>query len=98
MNVIHIAAFGVAEGIVRGSGQTLRPGGLLIFYGPFFVAGDPVSSGNTVFDKRLRADNPEWGIRDTDQITELATQANLRIAALQPMPANNRLLIFRKTE
>jgi SAM-dependent methyltransferase len=96
MNVIHIAPYAVARGIVAGAGQTLAPGGLLIFYGPFKVAGRHVGPGNAAFDTTLRTDNPDWGLRDTADIQALAETAGLGFAALQAMPANNRLLIFRK--
>ena len=96
MNVIHIAPFAVAEGIVRGAGRALSPGGLLVFYGPFVENGLHTGEGNRLFDAGLRAENPDWGLRDTGAIRELAEAAGLAFAALVGMPANNRLLIFRK--
>ena len=96
MNVIHIAPFAVAEGIVAGAARALAPGGLLIFYGPFKVNGAHISEGNAAFDAGLRAENPEWGLRDTARIESLAVAAGLEFAALQAMPANNRLFVLRK--
>jgi SAM-dependent methyltransferase len=96
MNVIHIAPMAVAEGIVRGAGRALGPGGLLVFYGPFREHGEHTGEGNRQFDARLRAENPEWGVRDVDDLTGLAKAAGLDPAALVRMPANNRLLIFRR--
>jgi len=95
-NVTHIAPFTVTEGIVAGAGRALAPGGLLIFYGPFVVAGKMVGPGNAAFDARLRTSDPAWGLRDTGMIEALAEAAGLSPAALVAMPANNRLLIFRK--
>ena len=97
MNVIHIAPFAVAEGIVRGAGVALAPQGLLAFYGPFRENGRHTGDGNRAFDEGLRAENPEWGVRDTGEIGELARAAGLDYAATIAMPANNRLLIFRKS-
>ena len=34
-NMVHIAPWPAAEGLIRGAGRVLRPGGLLILYGPF---------------------------------------------------------------
>lgn len=96
MNVIHIAPFAVGEGIVRGAGRVLGPGGLLIFYGPFMEPGRHTGEGNRKFDEGLRAENPDWGLRDVDEMTRLAQAAGLAPAALIAMPANNRLLIFRR--
>ncbi len=97
MNVIHIAPFSVATGIIAGAGATLAPGGLLIFYGPFNVAGRHIGDGNAAFDAGLRTENPDWGLRDTTELEELAQGAGLSFAALQAMPANNRLLVFSKS-
>ncbi len=96
MNVIHIAPFAVARGIVRGAGAALAPQGLLAFYGPFRENGRHTGEGNRAFDEGLRAENPEWGVRDIAEIGELADAAGLGHAATLAMPANNRLLIFRK--
>jgi len=96
MNVIHIAPLAVARGIVRGAGIALAPGGLLVFYGPFRENGRHVGEGNRTFDERLRAENPEWGIRDVVEMTDLARESGLEAAAAVAMPANNRLLLFRR--
>ena len=96
LNVIHIAPRAAMEGLVADAGRALRPGGLLILYGPFLVHGDPISDGNRAFDRNLRADNPEWGLRDTDEVESLGRAAGLSPAALVAMPANNRLLILRR--
>jgi SAM-dependent methyltransferase len=96
MNVIHIAPIAVAEGIVRGAGRALAPQGLLVFYGPFRENGQHTGEGNRHFDDGLRAENPDWGVRDTAEMREMAGRAGLAPAALLAMPANNRLLIFRR--
>ena len=96
MNVIHISPIAVLHGIVKGAGQTLQPGGLLVFYGPFKEGGMHTGDGNAAFDTRLRTDNPDWGVRDTTEITKAAQQHQLRDHALIPMPANNRLLVLAK--
>ena len=97
MNVIHISPITVAQGIIAGAGQTLASSGLLIFYGPFKENGTHTGAGNIAFDQGLRAENPDWGVRDITDITAIAQQAGLEFAALIPMPANNRLLIYRRT-
>ncbi len=97
INVIHIAPFRVAEGIVAGAGKALAHGGLLIFYGPFKENGEHTGDGNRAFDAGLRAENLDWGVRDIADIGALARSAGLGFAALVAMPANNRTLIFRKS-
>lgn len=94
LNVIHIAPFSVAQGIVAGAARTLLPGGLLAFYGPFREGGLHTGDGNAEFDKRLRAQNPHWGVRDVGEISDLAEPVGLSFSKLIKMPANNRILIF----
>lgn len=96
MNVIHIAPLAVCEGIVSGAGRTLAKGGFLAFYGPFQENGSHTGEGNRVFDERLKADNPEWGVRDTSMVSEIAALHGLEFFDLLTMPANNRLLVFQK--
>ncbi len=96
MNVIHISPPAVMRGIVAGAGRSLELDGLLIFYGPFLVHGDPVGTGNIAFDRRLREEDAGWGLRDVAEVEELGRAAGLAFAALIAMPANNRLLILRR--
>lgn len=95
-NVIHIAPFAVAEGILAGAGQALAPGGALAFYGPFRLSGDWVAPSNEAFDQRLKAQDPRWGIRDIEELAPLAAAAGLQGPDLVEMPANNRIAIWRK--
>lgn len=96
-NVIHISPFAVAEGIVAGAARALETGGLLLFYGPFRENGAHTGEGNRRFDEILRAENPAWGVRDTSEIADLARAHGLGDHRLIEMPANNRLLVLRKS-
>lgn len=96
LNVIHIAPVEVCQGIVTGAAAALAPGGLLIFYGPFRENGAHTGAGNRRFDDGLKAENPEWGVRDAGDIRSLAEDAGLSFAALVAMPSDNRLLILRR--
>lgn len=96
VNVIHITPWVVTEGIFRGAGQGLAPGGLLIFYGPFMEGGQHTGDGNALFDARLRADDPAWGIRDLDDLADLAAAMGFSGPEVTEMPANNRLVTFEK--
>lgn len=96
LNVIHISPFTVTKGIVAGAVASLKAAGLLAFYGPFRENGKHTGPGNQTFDARLRADNPDWGVRDVDDLVALGQVAGLQFKALLEMPANNRLLILKK--
>ena len=95
-NVIHIAPWAVAQGIFAGAARHLAPDGQLLLYGPFRRDGVHNSAGNETFDAGLRRDNPEWGVRDTADLRDLAAANGLRLAELVEMPANNAVLVFAR--
>ncbi len=95
-NVLHIAPWAVAEGIVRGAAKVLAPGAALILYGPFSEGGRHTGEGNASFDASLRAENPDWGVRDLDQVAALAAAAGLGPARITRMPSNNLLVAFAR--
>ncbi|KAH8093519.1 DUF938-like protein [Aureococcus anophagefferens] len=92
-NVMHIAPWAVAEGILRGSAAA---GATLFAYGPFAVGGAHVSESNEAFDARLRAQDEAWGVRDTADVAARAEAHGYALADVVPMPANNRLLVFTR--
>lgn len=94
LNVIHISPRITATRILQGAADRLGRGGLVAFYGPFSENGAHTGEGNAEFDRRLRAENPDWGLRDTRDLTKIAQDSGLDPHALIPMPANNRLLVF----
>jgi hypothetical protein len=95
-NVIHIAPWHVAEGLVAGAGRALREGGMLFLYGPFARGGQHTAASNAAFDASLRQGNPEWGVRDIEAVEKLADRAGLSLLQVADMPANNLTLIFRR--
>jgi SAM-dependent methyltransferase len=96
MNVIHIAPWAVCEGILRVAGQCLEHGGLLVLYGPYKRDGAHTAESNATFDAALRRENPEWGVRDLDEVAKAAEAHGLRLAEIVEMPANNLTVIFRR--
>ena len=95
-NVIHIAPWAVAEGIVGGAARVLAPGAALILYGPFREGGRHTGAGNASFDASLRAENPGWGVRDLDEVAALAAAAGLGPARITRMPSNNLAVAFAR--
>lgn len=94
INVLHISPWGVTENLLAGAGRRLRPDGRLFVYGPFRRDGAHTAPSNAAFDASLRAQDPEWGVRDTGDIAALAERCGLRIADIAPMPANNVTLVI----
>ncbi|GHD63110.1 hypothetical protein GCM10017083_52780 [Thalassobaculum fulvum] len=96
-NVVHIAPWPVAEGILAGAAALLRPGDPLVLYGPFRRDGVHTGDGNAAFDASLRAENPAWGIRDLEcEMVPAAGAAGLALDLVQPMPADNLTVVFRR--
>src|SRR3954447_11140038 len=96
-NVIHIAPWRVAEGLIAGAARYLRPDGRLFLYGPFKRDGKHTAPSNAAFDASLRSNNPEWGVRDIADVSQLAASAGLHLAEIADMPANNFMLVFART-
>lgn len=94
INVLHISPWSVTEHLLAGAGRRLRPDGRLFVYGPFRRGGAHTASSNAAFDASLRAQNPEWGVRDTGDIAAVAERCGLHIVEMAPMPANNFTLVI----
>jgi hypothetical protein len=97
-NVIHIAPWRVAEGLIAGAGHTLRADGQLFLYGPFKRGGKHTAISNSVFDSSLRERNAEWGVRDVESLETLAASAGLALIEMAEMPANNLILVFGRSK
>ncbi|HEY0418244.1 MAG TPA: DUF938 domain-containing protein, partial [Acetobacteraceae bacterium] len=96
INMIHIAPWQAAEGLVRGAGRVLPQGGLLYLYGPFRVGGAHTAPSNAAFDADLRATDPRWGVRDLEAMAELAARQGFGPPEVEAMPANNLSVMFRR--
>jgi SAM-dependent methyltransferase len=97
INMIHIAPWRAAEGLMRGAGALLPRGGVLALYGPYREAGVATTPSNEAFDRSLRSRDPEWGLRQLGDVAALAEQNGLMFAERVTMPANNLMAIFRRT-
>jgi cyclopropane fatty-acyl-phospholipid synthase-like methyltransferase len=96
-NVIHIAPWAVAEGLFAGASRHLRAGGQLWLYGPFRRDGEHNAPSNAAFDQSLRRQNPEWGVRDTGELRDLALRNNLTVKHTYEQPSNNAILTFEQS-
>jgi SAM-dependent methyltransferase len=95
-NVVHIAPWPVAEGLLAGAARYLRADGRLFVYGPFKRGGHHTAVSNAVFDTSLRSGNPEWGVRDVEELERVAGSVGLKLIEVVEMPANNLVLVFAR--
>ena len=96
-NMIHIAPWEAALGLVRGAGRLLGKGSKFILYGPFLEDTETAQS-NLQFDITLKGRNPSWGVRNLDAVKHIFSEAGFTYTARIVMPKENRTLIFTKTQ
>jgi SAM-dependent methyltransferase len=97
-NVVHIAPWRVAEGLVAGAARFLQVDGRLFLYGPFKCNGKHTAPSNEAFDTSLRDNNPEWGVRDIADVGALAKSVDLNLVEIAELPANNLVLTFARSK
>jgi len=94
-NTAHIMHWPTVEAMFAGVARVLKPDGQFVLYGPFMRGGAHTAPSNAAFDADLRQRDPGMGIRDLEDIDQLADRCGLARVAELAMPANNLLLCFR---
>lgn len=97
INMIHISPWSACQGLMAGAESLLPEQGLLYLYGPFQQNHQHTAPSNAAFDASLQEQNPAWGVRDLDDVIELAQANQLQWIQTVEMPANNLSVLFRKT-
>jgi len=95
-NTAHIMSWEEVLMLFAGVGRLLSSDGLFLLYGPFNYSNQYSSDSNRDFDQRLKQRDPQSGIRDFEALDQLAQQAGMELLHDYQMPANNRLLCWRK--
>ncbi|HEV7341421.1 MAG TPA: DUF938 domain-containing protein [Sphingopyxis sp.] len=97
INMVHISPWAATLGLLAGAALLLPGGAPLILYGPYVEPDVPTADSNMAFDASLRARDPAWGLRHIDDVKVAAAAAGLTFAERRAMPANNLMLLFRRT-
>lgn len=97
INMVHISPWASALGLIQGAARVLPRGGALILYGPWLKADIPTAESNIAFDQDLRTRDPEWGLRRVEDLSAAATKHGLRLEETRSMPANNLMLLLRRS-
>ncbi|MBT7953059.1 MAG: DUF938 domain-containing protein [Gammaproteobacteria bacterium] len=95
-NAVHIMGWEAVKAMIAGVGKLISEGGLLVLYGPFNYNNNYSSESNASFDVWLKERNPESGIRDFEEVDRLAKAAGMYLQDDYAMPANNRILCWKK--
>lgn len=96
-NTLHIMPAAAVPHLLAGSARVLTADGLLLIYGPFRYGVGHTSASNGAFDAHLQQLDPAMGVRDAEALQAEAAHLGLHLQADAAMPANNRLLVFRKS-
>jgi Protein of unknown function (DUF938) len=97
INMVHISPWASALGLIHGAARLLPSGEPLILYGPWLKEDVPTVPSNLAFDADLRARDPEWGLRTVEEFAAAAQERGFVLEQTRAMPANNLMLLFRKT-
>jgi SAM-dependent methyltransferase len=96
INMVHISPWSATQALLQGAARHLPPQGKLILYGPYLESGQAAPS-NLEFDASLKQRNPEWGLRELEEVTRLAVANGLHRQQVVRMPANNLTLVFARS-
>lgn len=96
INMVHISPWAATEGLLRGAGRMLGSGCPLYLYGAYRQQDVETAPSNEAFDQSLKARNPEWGVRNLEDVVAEAERNSLKLDSVVPMPANNLSVVFRK--
>ena len=96
-NTLHIMGWPEVQALFASLPGILAEQGLLIVYGPFNEGGRFSSDSNGEFEGWLKARDPRSGIRDIEAVDALAHGIGLQRIDDVAMPANNRMLAWRRS-
>ena len=95
-NTAHIMSWTQVERLFEGIGQ-MASARVFCLYGPFCYGGRHTSDSNARFDAMLRTRDPASGVRALEDVVALARRCGMALDEDVAMPANNRLLVFRRS-
>lgn len=95
-NTLHIMSPKSVEHFFSKVVSQLKPQANLCVYGPFNYNDQFTSASNARFNDWLAQQNAHSGIRDFEWVNQLATAQGFDLIQDYAMPANNRLLHWRR--
>ena len=97
-NTLHIMSFDSVRALFNSLADLAHRDMCLAVYGPFNYCGQYTSDSNARFDQSLATRDPASAIRDFEQVDALARSAGFILQEDNEMPANNRLLVWRRRD
>jgi SAM-dependent methyltransferase len=96
INMLHISPWAATLALFAGARDALRELGIVYLYGPYRLHGRHTAPSNAGFDRSLRAQNAEWGVRDLEEVVKVAGAQAFDLVETVEMPSNNLSVVFRK--
>lgn len=96
INTFHIMSWKECKTFIKLISARLEEGDKVMIYGPFNYNGKFTAPSNEEFDKSLREQNPQSGIRAFEDVLAAMFKNGFEMIKDYEMPANNRLLLFRR--
>lgn len=94
INMVHISPWAATLGLMAGAKRLLGPGSPLILYGPYRQHGVATAPSNEQFERWLKQESPDYGLRYVEDVT--AAAEDFALERLVEMPANNLMLVYRR--
>ena len=95
-NSVHIMHQKDVQNLIKGVANILKNHGDFIIYGPFNYNSQYTSESNARFDQWLKSRDELSGIKHFEKVVLHAKEVGLELITDYEMPANNRILHFRK--
>ena len=96
INMVHISPWGSALGLIEGAARLLSSGAPLILYGPWLSGEIQTAPSNLAFDADLKRRDAHWGLRRVEDF-KAAASGLFELVEVRAMPANNLMLLFRRS-
>ncbi len=95
INMIHISPWSCTRSLFEESKKYLDQSNFLMLYGPFLRTEKQTSESNLNFDQSLKIQNPLWGLRNLEDVNDIASKNGFNLDNVIDMPANNLSVIYR---
>ena len=96
-NLIHLIPWhGTCLILERASQLLERNKGFIAFHGAFLREGSFLSKSDREFDEDIKSRDPEWGLRDLEEMGRIASEYEFRKEEIREMRAGNWMIIFRR--
>ena len=97
-NTLHIMSWREVQALFAKLSLVLSRDAVVAIYGPFNYEGKFTSESNASFNEWLKARGAHMAIRDFEAVNALANNIGLQLVTDIAMPANNRMLVWRRID